>query len=101
MLDYSKRREAITELRKMSHAGPWYVYPNDVELFELAARIIEGTLPITKTVEVWHVDCSFHGTPVTWTYVDKMTADRQARDAEGVGYRCVCVTGPYKHEVPA
>jgi len=68
-----------------------------------AARAHLDTLPKTKMVERWHVE--WVSASSGDSYIDvRPTADEAAEEAahrKSQDMRCVRVTGPHQHEVPA
>lgn len=98
-IDRGELESAINLLSKWR--GPSHLLHELSDVLDAARAHLE-TLPKTKMVDVWHVEW------VAWTYpdpqidiiLDKISAENHALVKRN-NFRCVRVTGPHKHEVPA
>jgi hypothetical protein len=105
-MDAKKLKEAIEWARTRHH---WAVDGDDmVAVLADAAEAHLATLPRTKEVEVWRVEWVDQGydgamwTPCCAAFKSKIEADAQAhRLAEKAMHKCIRVTGPHVHVVPA
>ena len=114
MSDHEKLREAIKAARGQAYRSftdpPGYQYiPLDARQATLLADAAESTLPKTKMVKVWRVECAQQSlgvsggwTPLVCTYSSEAEANGSSHShlQNGV-WRCVSITGPHMQEVPA
>ncbi len=87
----------------LGNGGMWTTVPAEAfKVVKAAARAHLETLPKTKMVEVWRVECATAGgEPIVWAYLQKADAEKQARGVEGAtNFRCIRVTGPHQQCVP-
>lgn len=70
-----------------------------------AARAHLETLPKTKMVEVWWVECAINGSPHICCTSTRKDADEiaqsYAQKSDIAVFTCVKITGPHLHEVPS